>query len=134
LRKVAQMANERRRTFWEPSPIPRTSVDIANPSKWVIGDLTRLKQVMRTIEAEIALWERQKAEHISAVIELESHLLKATAKKEEIVSFSRASQDPEFAKMLMARTLGPEHLETQIQLRRDIKARCSKSHVCMVVY
>jgi len=29
---------------------------------------------------------------------------------------------PEFAKMLKVRTLGPEHLETQSQLRRDIRA------------
>lgn len=45
----------------------------------------------------------------------------ATMRKEEIVRFSKANNDVEFAKMLKARTLGPEHLETQAQLRRGIR-------------
>lgn len=44
-------------------------------------------------------------------------------RKEEIVRFSKASMDAEFARMLKARTLGPEHLETQSHLRRDIRVR-----------
>lgn len=42
-------------------------------------------------------------------------------RKEEIVRFSKANSDAEFAKMLKTRTLGPEHLETQTQLRRGIR-------------
>ena len=44
-------------------------------------------------------------------------------RKEEIVRFSKANSDAEFAKMLKSRTLGPEHLETQAQLRRDVRVR-----------
>jgi hypothetical protein len=47
----------------------------------------------------------------------------ALTRKEEILRFNRAQTDTEFAKMLKSRTLGPEHLETQSQLRRDIKVR-----------
>ena len=47
--------------------------------------------------------------------------LTAGTKKEEIARFNKAKTDPEFAKMLKVRTLGPEHLETQSQLRRDIR-------------
>lgn len=37
--------------------------------------------------------------------------------------FSKASSDPEFAEMLKARSLPPEHLETQRQLRSSIRVR-----------
>lgn len=45
----------------------------------------------------------------------------AGTRKEEIARFNKARTDDGFAKMLKARTLGPEHLETQTQLRRDIR-------------
>jgi nucleoporin NUP159 len=50
-------------------------------------------------------------------------VLTAGTKKEEIARFNKAKTDPEFAKMLKVRTLGPEHLETQSQLRKDIRVR-----------
>lgn len=45
----------------------------------------------------------------------------ASTRKEEIARFSKASKDPEFARVVKARTLGPDHLETQSQLRRGIR-------------
>ena len=42
-------------------------------------------------------------------------------RKEEIERFSKASKDTDFAKMLKARMLSPDHLETQSQLRREIR-------------
>lgn len=47
----------------------------------------------------------------------------AGTRKEEISRFNKAKTDKEFAKMLKSRTLGPEHLETQTQLRRSIRVR-----------
>ena len=41
--------------------------------------------------------------------------------KEEIVRFSKAKADPEFARMLKDRTLGPDAAETQSQLRKQIR-------------
>lgn len=42
-------------------------------------------------------------------------------RKEEVVRFSKAKDDADFSKMLKARSLGPELLETQIQLRRGVR-------------
>ncbi len=44
-----------------------------------------------------------------------------TTRKEEIERFSKASKDTDFARMLKARILNPDHLETQSQLRREIR-------------
>ena len=41
--------------------------------------------------------------------------------KEEIVRFSKAKADPEFAKMLKERRLGPDAAEIQSQLRKQIR-------------
>ena len=51
----------------------------------------------------------------------------AKTRKEEIGRFNRAKDDKEFAKVLRARSLGPEHLETQAQLRRAIR-------VCLLLF
>ena len=45
----------------------------------------------------------------------------AETRKEENDRFSKAKADPDFAKMLKARTLGPEAAETQAQLRKQIR-------------
>lgn len=47
----------------------------------------------------------------------------AETRREEITRFSRAKADPDFAKMLKVRTLGPEHAETQSQLRKQVRVR-----------
>lgn len=47
----------------------------------------------------------------------------AGTRREEMSRFKKAKNDSEFAKMLKSRTLGPEHLEMQTQLRRDIRVR-----------
>jgi nucleoporin NUP159 len=44
-------------------------------------------------------------------------------RKEEVIRFSKAKDDAEYAKILKTRSLGPEHLETQIQLRRGVRVR-----------
>ena len=51
------------------------------------------------------------------------YLLIAGTRREEIARFSRAKTDQEFTKILKARTLGPEHSETQMKLRRYIRVR-----------
>jgi hypothetical protein len=48
------------------------------------------------------------------------------ARKEEIARFNKARTDQSFARMLKSRTLGPDHIEMQTQLRRDIR-------VCVVL-
>lgn len=52
-----------------------------------------------------------------------THSCAGSTRKEEIERFSKASKDTDFARMLKARMLSPDHLETQSQLRREIRVR-----------
>ena len=54
-------------------------------------------------------------------------------RKEEVVRFSKAKDDVEFAKILKARSLGPEHLETQIQLRRGVRVCVFSLLDCVII-
>ncbi|KAH9829967.1 uncharacterized protein C8Q71DRAFT_717653, partial [Rhodofomes roseus] len=96
------------------------SLDEAN--NWRISDLPRLEQLMFAAEKDLAHVKEQLRTYISDIRDTESQLLKGSTRKEEIIRFSKMSKDPEFARMLKARTLGPEHLEVQSQLRREIRA------------
>lgn len=61
-------------------------------------------------------------------------ILSAKTRKEEIGRFNRAKDDKEFAKMLKARSLGPEHLEAQAQLRRAIRVCPPFFSICSFLY
>ena len=50
--------------------------DLANPTKWVLGDLPQFKLIMKEVERELEKWETEKATCISYIRELESDLLK----------------------------------------------------------
>ena len=43
-------------------------------------------------------------------------------KREEVDRFLRAKDDRKFAEMIKVRTLGPEHTENQLKLRKCIQA------------
>ena len=45
----------------------------------------------------------------------------ACTRKEEIARFSKAINNPDFARMLKTRNLGPEHLEKQVRLRKQVR-------------
>jgi len=47
----------------------------------------------------------------------------ASTRKEEITRFSKAVNNPHFSRMLRARNLGPEHLEKQMRLRKQVRVR-----------
>ncbi|KAI0774968.1 hypothetical protein BD413DRAFT_290325 [Trametes elegans] len=122
LKALASRARAQTAQLNKPGSGTKTAQDLLDPTKWVMGDLTQFKHIMKEVERELEKWEKEKATCISYIRELESDMLKATTRKEEIARFSRASQDVEFARMLKARALNPEHLETQAQLRREIRA------------
>ena len=104
-----------------------------------MSDLTQFKHIMKDVERGLEKWEREKATCIVQLRELESDLLKGkyfifvkgmhvdestgSTRQEEIERFSKASKDTEFARMLKQRMLSPDHLETQAQLRRDVRVR-----------
>lgn len=87
-------------------------------------ELVELKDVRSGYSKAIRELETAMLKGKSRAIPISSYLDKcsaATMRKEEIVRFSKANSDAEFTKMLKSRTLGPEHLETQAQLRRGIR-------------
>ncbi|KAI0636172.1 hypothetical protein C8Q77DRAFT_1101977 [Trametes polyzona] len=121
LKALATRASARAAQLNKPGTGHKTAQDLSDPTKWILSDLTQFKEIMKEVERELEKWEKAKAACISDIRELESEMLKATTRKEEIARFYKASQDTEFARMLKARTLSPEHLETQAQLRREIR-------------
>ncbi|KAG1870708.1 hypothetical protein DFJ58DRAFT_652794 [Suillus subalutaceus] len=95
--------------------------DLADATKWAPGDIKEYGRVMTEVQGDIKEIKEQRKLLKQSLKELESSMLKAGTRKEEIIRFTRAQTDSEFAKMLKIRTLGPEYLETQSQLRRDIR-------------
>ncbi|EMD33399.1 hypothetical protein CERSUDRAFT_118001 [Gelatoporia subvermispora B] len=122
IRTAATEAGRKREALSRPSGGKRTTADLGDADKWAIADAAQFTQAIKAVEKEIEQTKAQRQSYIPVIHVLESDLLKATIRKEEIVRFSKASQDDEFAKMLKTRTLGPEHLETQNQLRREIRS------------
>jgi len=53
-------------------------------------------------------------------------------KREEVDRFLRAKDDKKFAEMIKVRTLGPEHTENQLKLRKSIQASRSMNHVISI--
>lgn len=119
--------------------ITHSKADFGDKTKWALGDIDAFTRLLKSIETDILAWYDFKAEIIPTMREVESNLLKglclpflmkplaeerrliAETRKEEIVRFSKAKADPEFSKMLKARTLGPDATETQSQLRKQIR-------------
>lgn len=119
--------------------------DLPDATKWAPGDIKEYGRVMTEVQGDIKEIKEQRKLLQQSLKELESSMLKglscvlrprlstnarytAGTRKEEIIRFTRAQTDSEFAKMLKIRTLGPEYLETQSQLRRDIRVQLSLIH------
>ncbi|KII89617.1 hypothetical protein PLICRDRAFT_557766 [Plicaturopsis crispa FD-325 SS-3] len=88
---------------------------------WSLADAPQWGVRLRQVVADIAALQAQRKAQMETVREVEGLMLKAGTRKEEIARFGKAQTDAEFTRMLKVRTLGPEHLETQSQLRRDIR-------------
>ncbi|EED81972.1 predicted protein [Postia placenta Mad-698-R] len=117
----AQQAAKLRVLQYQPGSGSRTMADLNEPKKWTLADTSRLKLIGDSLEKQLSALRNEYTTLMEGIHELESQFLRASMRKEEIVRFSKASMDAEFARMLKARTLGPEHLETQSHLRRDIR-------------
>ncbi|KAF9526360.1 hypothetical protein CPB83DRAFT_857976 [Crepidotus variabilis] len=100
----------------------RNKADLGNPSKWGLADLEQFARVLKQYERDLEAMETEREKEKQILKEIQSNMLKAGTRREEIARFNRAKDDKEFAKMLKARTLGPEHSETQTHLRKSIRA------------
>ncbi|KDQ57297.1 hypothetical protein JAAARDRAFT_110771, partial [Jaapia argillacea MUCL 33604] len=101
--------------------------DLSKSTAGTGGEVTKVEIIqfrheLAKCEQDILQLDSLRSPLVEAVRDLESDMFKAGTKKEEVVRFSRASKDPEFAKMLKIRSLGPEHVETQSRLRKEIRA------------
>ncbi|KAK7691120.1 hypothetical protein QCA50_006223 [Cerrena zonata] len=122
LSQLAAEAIQEKELIYQPSMTMKSPADLGNSLRWTLGDVTEYGRVMKTVERRIEALKETRAIQRKAVRDLERTMLRASTRKEEIVRFSKASTDAEFARILKARTLSPEHLETQSQLRRQIRA------------
>ncbi|KAJ7722726.1 hypothetical protein DFH07DRAFT_932330 [Mycena maculata] len=121
-RLLAQAAGQKRMELRKSAGGSRRAVDLGNRAKWALPDAVQFGQTMRLYEQDLADLKEDRAQKEKLLRELQSNLLKAGTRREEIGRFLKAQHDNDFAKMLKARTLGPEHLETQTHLRRSIRA------------
>ncbi|EGN99042.1 hypothetical protein SERLA73DRAFT_54886, partial [Serpula lacrymans var. lacrymans S7.3] len=123
LRVLAEEAGKKKEELRKRSNHSFTKTDLVDPQKWTMGDVQQYGRVLAQLQDDVKNIKDQRILLKRTLRELESNMLKAGTRKEEIVRFNRAKTDEEFAKMLKVRTLGPEHLEAQSQLRRDIQVR-----------
>ena len=101
-----------------PSTSPKSVADLSNADAWVFGDVQSLSSLTSEFLQAVIESEDQVAETRKHIASIESVQLKSEVKREEIARFLRARQDPDFAKMVRVRHLGPEQLENQTRLRR----------------
>ncbi|KAJ7914887.1 hypothetical protein B0H13DRAFT_1611176 [Mycena leptocephala] len=121
-RSLAEAANQKRLELSKSAGGSRRAVDLGARTKWALVDAVQFGQTMRLYEQDLADLKEERVQREKLLRELQSNLLKAGTRREEIGRFLKAQHDNDFAKMLKARTLGPEHLETQTHLRRSIRA------------
>ncbi|KAF8623614.1 hypothetical protein AX17_007317 [Amanita inopinata Kibby_2008] len=122
LRLLALEASRKRQELGKSRGALHRKADLRDASKWGVADAAQFGQVMKQYSQDLSSLKEQRDQLREKVRQIESKMLKAGTRKEEIARFTKAQNDKEFAKMLKTRTLGPEHLETQTQLRRGFRA------------
>ncbi|KAA1467361.1 hypothetical protein DENSPDRAFT_238123 [Dentipellis sp. KUC8613] len=87
-----------------------------------IDEVAKLGKEIKAAAKDVLGLEALIEGHRMSIREFESDMIKAKTRKEEILRFDKAKSDAEFAKMLKARSLSPEYIEMQNQLRKDVRA------------
>ncbi|TFK27125.1 hypothetical protein FA15DRAFT_692647 [Coprinopsis marcescibilis] len=121
LRKHARQASAKLTELNKPAGGSWQREDLGDSKKWGLSDVKQFGQLMAKLSEDLDVLEDRRGQITQAVRELNSSLLKAGARREEIARFTRAQNDTEFSKMLKTRNLGPEHSEAQTHLRRTIR-------------
>lgn len=137
MRKAAERATVKRLELGKPAGGSRRKAELGDVAKWGLADAAQFGQVLLQYQQDLDSLKGLREKQTHALRSLQTNMLKgmfffqtsifistlcsAGTRKEEISRFNKAKDDNEFSKMLKARTLGPEHLETQTQLRRNIR-------------
>ena len=119
LRKQTKRSTDFFKRLRIPSTIPKSVADLPKADSWVFGDIQSLSSLTSELLQLVTESEAQVAETRKRIASIESVQLKTEVKREEIARFLRARQDPDFAKLVRVRHLGPEQLENQARLRRS---------------
>ncbi|KXN91659.1 hypothetical protein AN958_12511 [Leucoagaricus sp. SymC.cos] len=106
----------------------RVKSDLGVLEKWKVGDSVTFGQTLLQFEHDLVEMNNIREVFKQTLQELNSSMLKANARREEIARFNKAKTDKDFAKMLSTRALGPEHLESQQHLRRSIRTMRDRVH------
>ncbi|KAF7424308.1 hypothetical protein PC9H_009615 [Pleurotus ostreatus] len=127
---LAREAIKKRDEFGKPASMVHRTSDLQSPEKWGgLDEVVAYGKLLRTVEADIQQLKVLVAEEQQSLPDLQTSMLKAGTRREEISRLDQAKNDADFSQMLKSRTLGPEHHETQMQLRkaiRDIRDRVTK--------
>ncbi|KAF9072966.1 hypothetical protein BDP27DRAFT_1319723 [Rhodocollybia butyracea] len=126
LRVMAQSVAKKRENLSRSAGGSRRQQDLGHPEKWAMSDSTQFGVLLRQYEHDISELKSSAEKQKEELRELGKSIIKAGTRREEIARFNKAKSDNEFSKMLRSRTLGPEHLENQTQLRRNIRALRNK--------
>ncbi|OCB85280.1 hypothetical protein A7U60_g7585 [Sanghuangporus baumii] len=121
LAKMSKAALAMKTSWGRPTGMTHSKETLGDRTKWSFGDLEAFSKVIEDVENDVLAVYRLKDEFLPLIREAESALLKAETRKEEIIRISKAKTEPEFARILKARTLDPDASETQSQLRRQIR-------------
>lgn len=73
---MATRASARATQLNKPGSGNKTAQDLLDPAKWILGDLSQFKEIMKEVEREVTKWEKEKPAVISVMRELESDMLK----------------------------------------------------------
>lgn len=88
------------------------------------ADIAALKDSWRPLHQALGEIEVDMLKGMRSFCKIKGLLLtawKACTRKEEIARFSKAINNPDFTRMLRTRNLGPEHLEKQSRLRKQVR-------------
>lgn len=128
-----------------PQPPPGISKDgLEDAQKWSLQDVPVYGKAMKSLHADIAALKESWRPFHQALGEIEGDMLRgmlsrliferlvftirtASTRREEIARFSKAINNHDFARMLRTRNLGPEHLEKQTRLRKQVRVRACAS-------
>ncbi|PVF95894.1 hypothetical protein CPB86DRAFT_737916 [Serendipita vermifera] len=100
------------------------SIDGSTPQPW---SMEAFKRIVNEVEEHLISFTDRFFELQKRLNDLQSLALRGEMKREEVARYLKARQNPEFMeKFIKPRTLGPEHTENQLKLRKGIQLQTER--------
>ncbi|KAF8484376.1 hypothetical protein JB92DRAFT_1573691 [Gautieria morchelliformis] len=100
------------------------------PGKYSHGDLKSFAIMIGALQKTVVPLLDQGKSNKGLLQDLQNLALISETKQEELSRWARAQEDPEHAKTLKPRALGPEHSENQIRLRKALQMAHDRIQQC----